>query len=299
MAEELDDGAVRVRVAIAEVDTTVAKDTPVDRHARRNTTSVYTAARIFPMLPEKLSTDLTSLAAGEDRLALIIEFVVKDDGSLGVSDLYRARVRNQAKLAYGSVGAWLAGQGPMPAPMAAAPGVDAQIRLQDRVAQKLATRRLEHGALELEVLEPRAVMQDGEVVDLRQQQHNRATQLIEDFMIAANGVTARYLQANGFPALRRVVRSPERWDRIRALAAALGEALPGAPDAKALADFRRQAPRTGRVYRPAAGRRGGGPLRARGQRLRPLDRAQPAFPRSGDAATDQGRPGGRPATLRR
>jgi len=237
VAEELGNGAVRVRVAIAEVDTTVGKDTPVDRHARRNTTSVYTAARIFPMLPEKLSTDLTSLAAGEDRLAVIIEFVVNDDGTIGASDLYRARVRNQAKLAYSSVGAWLAGQGPMPAPMAAAPGVDAQIRLQDRVAQKLAARRLEHGALDLEVLEPRAVMQDGEVVDLRQQQHNRATQLIEDFMIAANGVTARYLQAKGFPALRRVVREPERWDRIRALAAGLGEALPGTPDAKALADF--------------------------------------------------------------
>ena len=237
VAEELPGGAVRVLVAIAEVDSTVGKGSPVDRHARRNTTSVYTAARIFPMLPEKLSTDLTSLAAHEERLAVIIEFVVNDAGSIGSSDVYRARVRNQAKLAYGSVGAWLAGEGPMPPAMAAAQGVDVQIRLQDRVAQTLAQRRHEHGALDLEVLEPRAVMSDGDVVDLRQQQRNRATQLIEDFMIAANGVTARYLQAKGFPTLRRVVRSPERWDRLRSFAAGFGDALPGTPDAKALADF--------------------------------------------------------------
>jgi len=237
VAEELPGGAVRVLVAIAEVDSTVGKGSPVDRHARRNTTSVYTAARIFPMLPEKLSTDLTSLAAHEERLAVIIEFVVNDAGSIGSSDVYRARVRNQAKLAYGSVGAWLAGEGPMPPAMAAAQGVDVQIRLQDRVAQTLAQRRHEHGALDLEVLEPRAVMSDGEVVDLRQQQRNRATQLIEDFMIAANGVTARYLQAKGFPTLRRVVRSPERWDKLRSFAAGFGDALPGTPDAKALADF--------------------------------------------------------------
>src|SRR5437867_2974414 len=153
VAEELPGGAVRVLVAIAEVDSTVGKGSPVDRHARRNTTSVYTAARIFPMLPEKLSTDLTSLAAHEERLAVIIEFVVNDGGSIGSSDVYRARVRNQAKLAYGGVGAWLAGEGPMPPAMAAAQGVDVQIRLQDRVAQTLAQRRHEHGALDLEVLE--------------------------------------------------------------------------------------------------------------------------------------------------
>src|SRR5438874_3810261 len=237
VAEELPGGAVRVLVAIAEVDSTVGKGSPVDRHARRNTTSVYTAARIFPMLPEKLSTDLTSLAAHEERLAVIIEFVVNDAGSIGSSDVYRARVRNQAKLAYGSVGAWLAGEGPMPPAMAAAQGVDVQIRLQDRVAQTLAQRRHEHGALDLEVLEPRAVMSDGDVVDLRQQQRNRATQLIEDFMIAANGVTARYLQAKGFPTLRRVVRSPERWEKIREVAAGFGDTLPPSPDAAVLSAF--------------------------------------------------------------
>jgi exoribonuclease-2 len=237
VAEERPGGAVRVLVAIAEVDAIVERDSPVDRHARRNTTSVYTATRIFPMLPERLSTDLTSLADHQDRQAVVIEFTVNDDGSIASPDIYRARVRNQAKLAYGSVGTWLDGQGPMPAPMAAAPGVDAQIRLQDRVAQKLASRRHEQGALELEVLEPRAVVSDGDVVDLRQQERNRATQLIEDFMIAANGVTARWLAAKEFPTFRRVVRSPERWDKIRALATGLGETLPPTADCRALSEF--------------------------------------------------------------
>jgi len=237
VAEERPGGAVRVLVAIAEVDALVAKDTPVDEHARRNTTSVYTAARIFPMLPEKLSTDLTSLAPHEDRRAMVVEFVVNADGSLGASDFYGAIVRNQAKLAYHGVAAWLEGEGPMPAAMAAAPGVDAQIRLQDHVAQTLKARRHEHGALDLELIEPRAVMADGLVVDLEQEGRNRAGELIEDFMIAANGVTARFLQARGLPTFRRIVRTPERWDRIRDLAASLGEELPSVADAKALADF--------------------------------------------------------------
>ena len=237
VAEELPGRGVRVLVAIAEVDALVGRNTPIDAHAGRNTTSVYTATRIFPMLPEKLSTDLTSLAEHQERLAVVIDFVVSDDGSIASSDIYRARVRNQAKLAYRGVGAWLDGQGPMPAAMAAAPGVDAQIRLQDRVAQTLASRRHEHGALDLEVLEPRAVVADGDVVDLQQEERNRATQLIEDFMIAANGVTARYLQDKGFPTFRRVVRSPERWEKIREVAAGFSDTLPPSPDAAALSAF--------------------------------------------------------------
>jgi VacB/RNase II family 3'-5' exoribonuclease len=237
VAEELDGGGVRVMVAIADVDALVRKNSPVDVHARRNTTSVYTPARIFPMLPERLSTDLTSLNEQEDRIAVVVSYLVNADGSLGPSHICRARVRSRAKLAYNSVAAWLDGRGAMPPAMAQAPGVAAQIRLQDRVAQRLKAQRHEHGALELETIEPKAVFSDGLVVDLVREEKNRAHELIEDFMIAANGVTARYLEAQGLPTFRRIVRSPERWDRIEHLAATYGERLPPDPDAKALHDF--------------------------------------------------------------
>jgi len=237
VAEELAGDRVRVLVAVADVDALVAKDSPVDGHAQRNTTSVYTAARIFPMLPERLSTDLTSLADQQERLALIVEYEVEADGTLASSDVYRARVVNHAKLAYPSVGAWLDGQGPMPPAMAAAPGVDAQIRLQDRVARTLCERRHEHGALDLEVIEPRPIVRDGNVVDLALQTHTRATQLIEDFMIAANGVMAEFLESHKLPVLRRIVREPERWPRIVEIALGLGDRLPPTPDSKALDAF--------------------------------------------------------------
>ena len=236
VAEAIGDDAVKVLVAIAEVDALSPRNSPVDAHAQRNTTSVYTAARIFPMLPERLSTDLTSLAAAEDRLAVVVEFVVDREGGVDAGDVYRAQVRNQAKLAYDGVGAWLTG-GPMPPAMAAARGIDEQMRLQDAVAQRLRARRYEHGALDLQVLEPRAIMRDDLVVGLRQETHNRAAQLIEDFMITANGVIARFLEAKAMPTLRRIVRTPKRWDRIRDIARSLGTALPSEPDAKALAAF--------------------------------------------------------------
>jgi exoribonuclease II len=237
VAEELEGGSVRVLVAIADVDSLVKKNDPVDRHAQKNTTSVYTPARIFPMLPERLSTDLTSLNPGEDRRAVVTSYVVNEDGTIGESEVFRALVHNHAKLAYNGVASWMAGRGPMPEAMADAEGVSEQIRLQDTVAQKLKDIRHEHGALQLETIEPHAVVEDGRVVDLYLSGKNRAKELIEDFMIAANGVTARYLEEQGFPTFRRVVRSPERWDRIEELAASYGERLPSDPDATALERF--------------------------------------------------------------
>ena len=237
VAEKLPGGFVRVLVAIADVDALVGKGSAIDGHARTNTTSVYTAAEIFPMLPERLSTDLTSLADREDRLAVVIEMTVAADGSLTASDVYRAAVRNCAKLAYNSVAAWLDGQGPMPAPVASVPGLDANLRLQDEVAQNLKAFRHEHGALDLQTLEARPVFDVDEIRDLEVEEKNRARELIEDLMIAANGVTARFLEARRLPSLRRVVRSPKRWDRIVEVAAHLGEALPPQPDPRALAGF--------------------------------------------------------------
>ncbi len=244
VAQALADGAVTLWVAIADVDAVVHRGSPIDDHARSNTTSVYTVPRIFPMLPEKLSTDLTSLGEGQERVAIVVEMTVNAHGALTASDVYRALVRNQAKLAYNGVGAWLTNKGPAPARVAAVPGLDEQLRLQDRAAQALRAVRQARGALNLETIEARPVF-DGVVLrDLRPDTTNRAHDLIEDFMIAANGVTARYLAAKGVPSLRRVLRTPQKWSRIVELAAQIGVALPAEPSAPALNTFlakRRQA----------------------------------------------------------
>ena len=237
VCEVLPNGAVRLLVAIADVDALVKKGTPIDDHARANTTSVYTSARIFPMLPERLSTDLTSLNFNEDRLALVTEMVFHADGSLAGSTVYRALVRNKAKLAYDAVSAWIDGRSALPAEAAAVPGMEAQLRTQDSVAQQLRVRRRAEGSLEFETFQPRAVFEGEQVIDIRQQVQNRARQLIEEVMIATNGCTARYLATQGGASLRRVVRSPERWLRIVAVAKEYGDILPPEPDSKALEAF--------------------------------------------------------------
>jgi exoribonuclease-2 len=209
----------------------------LDDHARQNTTSVYTVAETFPMLPEKLSTDLTSLNFESDRLAIVIEMIIAGDGSLQSSDIYEATVRNRAKLAYNSVAAWLDGNGPMPQGIGAVKGLDENIRLQDSVAQKLKSLRHLNGALDLETIEARPVFDGDELKDMEAEKKNRAEEIIEDFMIAANGITARYLAAKKVTSLRRVVRIPKRWDRIIELAAERGTTLPTEPDSKALEQF--------------------------------------------------------------
>jgi exoribonuclease-2 len=237
VAEDLGGGNVRAMVAVADVDALVKKGTPIDDHARQNTTSVYTAARIFPMLPEKLSTNLTSLNEHEERIAVVMDMVIASDGTVTKGDVYRARVHNKAQLAYNAVGMWLEGKGEMPPKVKAVPGLAENLKLQDRVADTMRELRHEHGALDLETIEARAVMKDGHVVDLQAEGRNNAKNLIEDFMIAANGVSARFLASKKFSSIRRVVRSPERWDRIEAIAAKYGEKLPGDPDSQALEEF--------------------------------------------------------------
>ena len=237
VAEPLAGDAVKILVAIADVDVLVPGGSPIDDHARTNTTSVYTAAQIFPMLPERLSTDLTSLAAGQDRASLVIEMTVDAGGNVTASDIYRAWVHNRAKLAYNSVAAWLDGKAPAPAPVAAVAGMEQQLRLQDQVAQVLKRVRRQRGALTLETIEARAVFDRGALRDLRADEPNRAKELIEDFMVAANGVVARFLENKGVPSLRRILQTPERWNRIVALALQSGEPLPAQPDARALNAF--------------------------------------------------------------
>lgn len=236
-AAAIPDGSANILIAIADVDALVKKQSAIDDYAQQNTTSVYTVAETFPMLPVKLSTDLTSLNFQTDRLAVVIDLVVAADGSLQSSDIYRAMVHNQAKLAYNSVAGWLDGSGPMPGIIGTVSGLEESLRLHDSLAQKLKDLRHVHGALNLKTIELRPVFGGEELMDLEDDKGNRAKEIIEEFMIMANGVTTRYLTSKKFPSFRRIVRTPKRWDRIVELAAERGSTLPADPDSKALEQF--------------------------------------------------------------
>lgn len=236
-AEAASGDNIQILVAIADVDSSIKDGSAIDKHARHNTISVYTAAEIFPMLPEKISTDVTSLNFNEDRLSIVVEMVIGTDGSLQESSIYRAWVRNHAKLAYNSLANWLENNGPIPEAIIAVKGLDENLRLQDRVAKSLKKLRHVHGALSLETNEAKPVFDGDQIHSLEIEEKNRAKELIEDFMIAANGVTARYLSASGFPSIRRVVRTPKRWERIIEIAREYNYILPADPDSKALEGF--------------------------------------------------------------
>lgn len=226
----------RLLIAVADVDALVRRGSALDAHAETNTTSVYTPARVFPMLPPELSTDRTSLNEDADRDAIVVDMTIGGDGAAAEFDVYRARVRNRAKLTYDAVAAWLDG-GPAPAAFDSEPALRAQVTLQDRLASVLRARRQEDGALDFDRRELKPIVANGEVTDLRTEEPNRARDLIESFMVAANGITARFLSSRGYPSIRRVVRSPERWPRIVELAAQYGGHLPAQPDARALEAF--------------------------------------------------------------
>lgn len=236
-AEALPDGRIRILIGVADVDARVHQGTVIDGHARSETTSVYTGVKVFPMLPAELSEGITSLNEEEDRAAVVIEYTVDTAGVVSGGKAYRAIVRNRAQLAYNSVGAWLEGQGPAPAKVAASAKLAAQLKLQDEAAQRMLGCRFQHGALDLETIETRPVMLAEEAVEIARLEKSRATALIEEFMVAANGVIARLFDESGMASIRRVVRTPKRWNRIVELAAGLGTSLPADPDSKALNDF--------------------------------------------------------------
>src|SRR5438270_9323446 len=236
-AEKLPDGTTRVLVGIADVDSFVPKGSPIDLHAGKETCTVYTGVRNFPMLPEELSTGTTSLLEVDGKLSMVTEFVVNSSGEVSKHQIYPALVVNKAQLAYNSVGAWLEGHGAAPPKVAASPELQAQLKLQDEVAQALKLQRHQHGALDIESSEVRPVMTGQTITDIARQEKNRATELIEDFMIAANGVVARLFEEKKMSSIRRVVKTPERWERILELAKKEGDRLPAQPDSKALNDF--------------------------------------------------------------
>jgi exoribonuclease-2 len=236
-AERLPNGDIKVLIGIADVDALVPLRSPVDEHAAIETTTVYAGIRIFPMLPEALSTGATSLLEGGDKPAVVIEFAVAGDGAVHSEQVYRALVRNQAQLTYDAVGAWLERASPPPPKVAASLALQQQLTLQDEGSQRLLIARQRHGALNIETIETRPVLQRGEVTDVASQQKNRATELIEDFMIAANEVVARTLGKLRVPSIRRIVKTPERWERIVDLARSLGAALPATASSGALNAF--------------------------------------------------------------
>jgi exoribonuclease-2 len=235
VADRVDSG-IRIRIGIADVDSDVEIGSPIDQHAAEQTTTVYTGVQTFSMLPEQLSTDLTSLNEAADRMAIVVEMTVGADGSLSLPDIYRALVRNRAQLTYSGVGPWLEGSAPAPAKAASA-DLQAQLKMQDQAAGALREQRHRMGALRFDRIEAAPVIAGGQVKGIAAHQKNRATELIEDFMIAANEVMARTLENAGVSSIRRVVRSPERWPRIVELAAQYGEQLPAEPDSKALDAF--------------------------------------------------------------
>jgi ribonuclease R len=237
VAEAMPGGKFKIMVAIADVDSLVKEGSAINEHARQNTTSVYTAAKIFPMIPEKLSTDLTSLNLNEDRMALVVEIIIDPGGTLLDSDIYRAHVHNHARLAYNSVSAWLEGKETVLDAASSVPGLEENLRIQDKAARSLKKLRHVHGALSLETIEAKPVFDGDQIRALEMEEKNRAKELIEDFMIAANGVTARYLSAMKFPSIRRVVRTPKRWDRIVEIAGEHKFGLPEVPDSRALEEF--------------------------------------------------------------
>jgi exoribonuclease-2 len=230
-------GGYKVLIGIADVDLFVPKGSPIDVHALRETTTVYTGVQIFSMLPEELSTGTTSLLEGNDCAAVVVEFTVDAQANISNTNISLARVVNKAQLAYPSVGAWLAGTGPAPAKVAASKDLQQQLKWQSEIAQRLGDARSNHGALNLETIETHAVPLTGGELDIQAQEKNLATRLIEDFMIAANGVVARALDAKHFSSIRRIVKTPKRWDRIAELARQLGTQLPAEPDSKPLHDF--------------------------------------------------------------
>ena len=236
-AQRLQNGETKILVGIADVDTFVPKSSGIDAHAAKETTTVYTGVKNFPMLPEQLSTDTSSLLEAGDKLSVVIEFVVSIDGVVHSGNVYQAIVRNKAQLTYNAVGAWLENASGAPNKVAASAELQSQLKLQDEAAQALKNERYRHGALNIETIEVHPLILNEKIVDVVKQEKNRATELIEDFMIAANEVVARMLDSNKVSSIRRVVKTPERWPRIVELAAKLGGQLPAVPDSKALNDF--------------------------------------------------------------
>ena len=237
VAEQLPGDAIRLYVGIADVDSLTPLNSPVDKHASHNKCSVYTGAAVYPMLPEAFSTDKTSLKQEADRPAIVVTMDVLPSGEVENVALFAALTRNHARMSYEDVGDWLEDSGDLPAAAKAVPGMEQQLRLQAEAAERLRQKRCADGALDFETVEAQPIVENGQVVALHVPHKNRARALVENLMVSANSAIATYLEQRGIPALQRVVRSPERWNRIVDLASRYGSALPDTPDPVALSQF--------------------------------------------------------------
>ena len=227
----------RIFVAVADVDAIVKKGLPIDVRAAHNTTSVYTPTLIFPMLPLKLSNDLTSLNENSDRCAIVVEMEVSEEGRFELIGIHPALVRNRAKLTYHNVAGCLEKGICLGHLIPSLPGLRKQLALQNKIAERIQDFRNAQGALEFGISEVEPIVVDGIPVGLQERVQNKAHKLIENYMIAANVCVTEFLHKQNLPTLRRVVRTPKRWDRIVSLAKLLGVTLPPKPDPKALRAF--------------------------------------------------------------
>ena len=235
-AEPGPQNSIRLLLGIADVATYVAAGSAVDQRAAHNTVSLYTAGKTFHLLPEDLSTGRTSLNEGESRLAVIVEMLVQSDGEVVEPKVYRAKVKNQTKLTYEKVGAWLERNATIDE-LESLPGLKNQLELQTQASLRLMELRKRMGALTFSSYEARPITRNGQVVELKLNRPNRARDLIESFMVAANVATATFLKDRAFPIIERAVDAPERWDRIRQIASNFGHTLPEVPAPKPLSDF--------------------------------------------------------------
>ncbi len=235
--EKGESGEILVKVAIADVDIYAPKGSSLDKYALNNTTSIYAGVETFPLFPDHLSTDLSSLAVDEDRFAIVAEFTVLPNGLVRPQGVYQAIVNNKAKLVYEEIGAWLEGKKPLPPQVENTSGLEAQLRLQNMASQILGGSRFDRGALELESIEAKVITKDENVLDLVLVEADMAKSIIENFMIAANGVISGFLEDVGIPIIQRVVRIPKNWNGIVDVARSKGTRLPAQPDAKALSAF--------------------------------------------------------------
>ncbi|UUX93834.1 RNB domain-containing ribonuclease [Methanoplanus endosymbiosus] len=235
--EEKDGGIINVKVAIADVDCYVPKDSATDRYAAYNTTAVYTGVETFFMIPFKLCGNISSLLPGKDCQAVVAEYDILPDGDIEHVGVYRAVVSNKAKLIYEEVGNWIEKKGSIPDDVGSIPGLKDQILLQHKASLRLRKFRMQNGALDLETAEARPVMRGNDVSDIISMKQNEAHRIIEEFMVAANRTFAGFLMDAGVPMTHRVVKIPEKWDLICEVVAGYGVTLPDSPDSKALTEF--------------------------------------------------------------